>query len=713
MKYLNFIIVIAGFVTIFCNGKAQTSFEKHTISSVGNPMDVMVCDINGDGFKDLATVTNSGEVAWWENTGSATFIKHSIRNGFTGARSVRTGDIDGDGDIDLFAASFSRNEIEWYENNGSQTFTSHMLDGNFRGAHTVQMVDLDRDGDQDIVCSGWDNTPALSEVAWWENTGNKQFTKRTISVSLDQSPFVDVADFDGDGDLDLVGSDETTGEVYWWQNNGQESFTQFLVDAQFNLAHTVLARDIDKDGDFDILGAACTSGLQAWYENLGSGIFEKHPMENLAGALWLDAGDFDLDGDTDMVATGMSVNQMVLYINSGRQQFTRSLISGELSSGFALNVADLDNDGDPDIVAIGYNSNYLGWWENKLSRVSLIQSPSWICKGSENNRYLAINNNKGNVIKVLETEPVCGVVNPKTCQGIVCSEGILFAASGSEIVFYNPESGIRINSSRTDAQYFEGITVDPDGRIYAAAPVDGKIVVLEPSTGEIINLATGLDYPRAVKYDPFSGQLLVLDGEETCTVKSFDRETGKSTILATTMIISGGDIEPDGLGNYYISSPQENAIYILKGLGSGKEILFKSDLNGPWGMKYDSIRSELVVAMNSADRIEKIGVSATGIVSVDQGKVPLQVYPNPFSDFLNISLPCRSLDECIVDLVSIDGKTLFSKKIPAASIRINPGIISLNLSDVQLVEQGIYFLKLYNGLKTTCITILHDSEIGK
>ena len=111
-------------------------------------------------------------------------------------------DVDGDGDVDVLAASYGIvTEVAWYENNGSESFTKRTVTTAVNGPHVAYATDVDGDGDVDILsASNEDDT-----IAWFENDGSQGFTKRVVTPTT-----ADVAvyalDVDGDGDVDILSS---------------------------------------------------------------------------------------------------------------------------------------------------------------------------------------------------------------------------------------------------------------------------------------------------------------------------------------------------------------------------------------------------------------------------------------------------------------------------------------------------------------------------
>ncbi len=700
--YFKYLIpfVLHSFITV--SAFSQLEFVKHSISSPNTPADVSTADINGDGNMDILTVSaeNGGSVIWWKNNGSQGFTRNVIASGFNNPRSVRAGDIDLDGDIDVIAVAWEGDKISWWENDGTEGFSEHIVISGWVGPHTVELCDLDEDGDIDILCSQFDMSATNSEIAWWENDGTQQWTKHVVSNRFQQSPFVYGSDMDNDGDTDLIACGELNGEVCWWENDGEENWTEHVIDNQFAKAHTILARDFDKDGDKDILAHACSSGLQAWYENNGDGTFKKIPMENLGGAIWMECGDFDLDGDNDIVATGMSAASLVCYVNDGKQALTRQDLPGGLISGFALSVVDLDSDNDLDVVAIGRSSNSLVWWENTQHRTSFFDAPKWLNYDDNEGLMFVANEEDGSIVRLEASGYQYCIRNSfPICTGLTYSKGYLWVAIGITIYKLNPISGITELSFRTPGQFLQGLTSDGNGILYSSDPYSGTIFQTDPYTGQTISLATGLDFPQSMKYDPGMDKLIVLDGEYSTSIKCIDPASGQITTAIETTILPGGDIIPDGLGNHYISSPEENSIYAVTSNLSDPVYLYSEGHTAATGMVYfpeDEALGFLSPVLNS---LEIIPANATGIkLSGIKNNPDVKFYPNPFDENFSIILPQPIGAKTLLTIKSLSGQTLLIKNIDVGTAGISvdlrsPGITS-GVYVVSLQGEGIDIAKM-------------------
>mgnify|MGYP001023283662 CR=1 FL=1 len=174
--------------------------------------DVVLGDVDQDGDLD-ALVSNNGEVAdnatvLWLNDGHGKFTDSQQRLGFTKASAVALGDLDGDGDLDAFIANSSHGGADpadkvWL-NDGQGVFSDSKQSLGSVYDLTVELGDLDGDGDLDVFTGIW-----WSGARVWLNDGKGKFVDSQVRLASYNSAGVVIADLDGDGDLDVFVSTNT------------------------------------------------------------------------------------------------------------------------------------------------------------------------------------------------------------------------------------------------------------------------------------------------------------------------------------------------------------------------------------------------------------------------------------------------------------------------------------------------------------------------
>ena len=135
----------------------------------------------------------------------------------------------------------------------------------------ITVADMDNDGDLDILSASEND----DTIAWYENMGESRdpsFEKRVIATSADGAQDVQVADLDGDGDLDIVSASSLDNTIAWYENDGTADPSWNAADIATNAdgATSVFLVDLDSDGDIDILSSSYNDDTIAWYENDGS-----------------------------------------------------------------------------------------------------------------------------------------------------------------------------------------------------------------------------------------------------------------------------------------------------------------------------------------------------------------------------------------------------------------------------------------------------------
>lgn len=319
----------SGVVLLWRNdGNNPVTFTEEIIdAALPGASAVFIADVDGDGRQDIVGSghQSSYTLLWWRNDGFWT--RQTIATGWAGAYEVYVADVDRDGHLDVLSAAYTAQEIAWWRNDGQEpiTWTKHSIATSFAGAHSVWSADFDDDGDTDLVgCGALDN-----EIAWWRNDGGWpiNWVKTTLSTSFTGARSVKAADLDGDGREDIVGIC-WSNHVKWWRNLGGDplTFDEQMIDSYVYGGHFVDVADINGDGRCDVLAAACLSHDVLWWSNDG-GSWTRHFVDgDVTNAIQAHAGDFDGDGDLDVMATSYYLGTFTWW------EVTEFVSSGTLES---------------------------------------------------------------------------------------------------------------------------------------------------------------------------------------------------------------------------------------------------------------------------------------------------------------------------------------------------------------------------------------------
>jgi hypothetical protein len=335
--------------------------EAAGVGDTGCGMGCAVGDIDNDGDPDLY-VTNCGPNVLYENQGDGTFRDITARAGVADPRfssSAAFLDHDRDGRLDLFVASYVEFSI-------------------------ASNRECSRLGGRRDYCGPLSYEPAPDRL--FHNEGGGTFRDVTRAAGIDRAfgngLGVVCADFDGDSWIDIfVDNDATANQL--WINRGDGTFEdRALVSGvatnaagQYEAGMGACAGDFDRDGDFDIFSTHERDETNTLWVHIGAGLFEDATARlGLAapslpytgfGAAWV---DFDRDGWLDLSVANGAVRALPalldaphpyhqpdqLFRNTGGR-FVEVTVGAELDGGAPLTgrglaAGDLDNDGDVDLV---------------------------------------------------------------------------------------------------------------------------------------------------------------------------------------------------------------------------------------------------------------------------------------------------------------------------------------------------------------------------
>jgi hypothetical protein len=323
-------------------------------------------DFDADGLSDLVVAEPLGLV-WLRNLGSGTFgAPVSIASNLV-ATEMTAGDFDGDGLSDIVTWGPSSGPTWFHRNAGAGTLMPRVDLGSDSESSLTQLLteDVDTDGDLDVVVSS-------STLQWHENTGA---TVPSAGQPLSRRVTGTLADIDGDGDLDCIGTDAIAEAVVLFINRSDAEFsTPSPIITGVPGPAGVDAADADNDGDLDLLVSSAflaPNSAQAWvYEGVGGGyaagrqVFPANVQnDGDVDAEWL---DMDGDGDSDVLMVfskplAAGNLSLVWSRNDGVLGFTPGQVDPLPLLEGLIDVVDFDGDGLADIVGRFSMSAGLSW----------------------------------------------------------------------------------------------------------------------------------------------------------------------------------------------------------------------------------------------------------------------------------------------------------------------------------------------------------------
>lgn len=251
-------------VAVFLND-GNENFIMDTVSvSVTHPLVVSAGDIDGDGDCDIAVATQdagTGAVLLLNN-GDMNFTASQLDNQSYSCTWVEMVDLDQDDTLDVVATNFSgTGGLIWYEQTSALNFARHFI--SFPNAHGCATGDLDGDGDPDLAAAS-----CGSKLAWFENDGSNDFSVHTVYSGYNCAVSVGIADFDNDLKNDIGAVAWGSHRVDWWKNNGDQSFTRKMISDTLHNPSDLCLTDLGNDGYPDVLTGSYVHTL-AWFENNG------------------------------------------------------------------------------------------------------------------------------------------------------------------------------------------------------------------------------------------------------------------------------------------------------------------------------------------------------------------------------------------------------------------------------------------------------------
>jgi hypothetical protein len=333
-----------------------------------NPYQTAVADLDGDGHLDLLVVnagSNDVSVLFGNGHGAFTAAASTITVGTT-PRDIVTGDIDGDGDVDFVTANAGSNNVSVFLNDGRGHFTQAAGSPVAAGLNdrALALGDLNGDGKLDIVTAN----ASINTLAVLLGDGAGGFIAAPGSpIATGSVPFdLTLGDFNGDHVLDIAVTNAGSNTVSILLNNGHGQFTNAAGSpvAVGSIPRGVASGDLDGDGDTDLAVVNSSNNNVSILLNDGHGAFTNATGSPVATGgsvpFAVKLADVDGDHDLDMLVTNASSNTVSVLINDGHASFTSDIGSPFATGGNSprdVTTGDFDEDGDLDMVVSNTNSS--------------------------------------------------------------------------------------------------------------------------------------------------------------------------------------------------------------------------------------------------------------------------------------------------------------------------------------------------------------------
>jgi hypothetical protein len=343
---------------------------------------VAAADFSGDGRTDIVwqnTVTGKRSI-WLMN---GTTYQSSVSLGTVSTRwsIAGTGDYNGDGKPDLILQNTVTGERSVWLMNGT-TISSEVSAGTVDPVWTIgrtstsapAAADFNADGDSDIL---WQNTATGDRLLWLMN-GTSFSSGVDLGTISTQWQIAAIGDFNADGQPDILWQNTSTGERLIWLMNGTafgSSVSLGTVATQWSIAGT---GDFNGDGQTDILWQNTTTGDRAIWLMNGTAFGSSVSLGNIP-TQWsiAGAGDFTGDGQTDILWQNTSTGARTVWAMNG-SVFSATVSLGTVATQWSIaGTGDFNGDGQTDIL-----------WQNTTTGDRVI----WLMNGTTFISSIALGN---------------------------------------------------------------------------------------------------------------------------------------------------------------------------------------------------------------------------------------------------------------------------------------------------------------------------------
>jgi hypothetical protein len=315
-------------------GHGDGTFQQGASISAAQPYGVVTGDFNGDGNLDLA-VSNAGtnsSIAIYLGNGDGTFQAGAVYPAAPNAyyQIIGSGDFNRDGIPDLVVSDHYNNQVAVLLGNGDGTFRGAGLFATGPEPWNLAIGDINGDGNPDIVVANDISDNQGNNITILLGNGDGTFGQATyLQGGVTSSGSVALADFNGDGILDIAATEEPANSVFIFLGKGDGTFQPKTTYAMNKGPYYLTTGDFNQDGNKDIITANAEGQSIGVLLGNGDGTFQAAKTYPAGGdAIYADVQDFNGDNQVDVVAVTQNGLQVYLAGNAETAQFSPFTVTG-------------------------------------------------------------------------------------------------------------------------------------------------------------------------------------------------------------------------------------------------------------------------------------------------------------------------------------------------------------------------------------------------